>query len=87
MADNLCDLGEHVEDRTLVLQVLRGLNKKYDHVNTYLKRAWSFPSFNDICNDLLLKEPILNAEASLGPTSALSASGGQQQRPSPTPAQ
>jgi hypothetical protein len=39
MAHDLCDLGEHVEDRTLVLNVLQGLNKKYDHVKTNLKRA------------------------------------------------
>jgi hypothetical protein len=39
MADDLCDLYEHVWDCTLVLQVLRGLNKKYDHVKTYLKRV------------------------------------------------
>jgi hypothetical protein len=74
MADDLYDLGKHVEDRTLVLQVLRGLNKKYDHVKTYLKQVRPFPSFHNVHNDLLLEE--------LTP-----ASGGQQQRPSPTPAQ
>jgi hypothetical protein len=83
MAD---DLSEHVEDRTLVLQVLQSLNKKYDHAKTYLKWAQPFPSFHDIRNDLLLEELTLAAEASSGSATALAASGGQQQRPSPTPA-
>jgi hypothetical protein len=85
MTNDLCDLGEHVEDRTLVLHVLWGLNKKYDYVKTYLKRARPFPSFHDVCNDLLLKELTLDAESSLGSATALAASGGQQQRLSPTP--
>jgi hypothetical protein len=84
MAD---DLGEHVEDRTLVLQVLRGLNKKYDHIKTYLKRAWPFPSFHDVRNDLLLEELTLDVEASSGSATALAALGRQQQQSSPTPAQ
>jgi hypothetical protein len=87
MDDDLCDLDEHVEDRTLVLQVLQGLNKKYDHIKAYLKRARSFPSFHDVHNDLLLEELTLDTEASSGSATALTASGGQQQRPSPTPEQ
>jgi hypothetical protein len=87
MVDDLCNLDEHVEDHTLVLQVLRGLNKKYDHVKTYMKRAQQFPSFHDFRNDLLLEELTLDAEASSGSATTLAASGGQQQRPSPTPAQ
>jgi hypothetical protein len=71
------DLGEHVQDRTLVLQVLWGLTKKYDHVKTYLKRAQSFPSFHNVCNDLLLEELTLDTEASSGSATALAASGGQ----------
>jgi hypothetical protein len=82
--DNYCrkmkrmahDLGEHVEDRTLVLNVLQGLNKKYDHVKTNLKRAQPFPAFHDVRSDLLLEELTLNVEASSGSTSALAASGG-----------
>jgi hypothetical protein len=86
MADNLCDLDKHVEDHTLVLQVLRGLKKKYDHFKTYLKWAQLFPSFHDVHNDLL-EELTLDAEASLASATTLAASGGQQQRPSTTPAQ
>jgi hypothetical protein len=93
--DNYChkmkwmasNLGEHVEDRTLVLSVLWGLNKKYDHIKTYLKRARSFPSFHEVRNDLLLEDLTLDVEASSGSATAIAASGGQQQQPSPTPAQ
>jgi hypothetical protein len=80
------DLDKHVEDHTLVLQVLWGLNKKYDHVKTYLKRARPFPSFHDICNDLL-EELTLDAKASSSSATALAALGGQQQQPSHTLAQ
>jgi hypothetical protein len=85
MADNLRDLGEHVEDHTLVLNVLRRLNKMYDHDKTYLKRVQPFPSFHDIHNDLLVEELTLDVEANLGSATALAASGEQQQQPSPTP--
>jgi hypothetical protein len=36
LVDDLGDLDKHVEDCTLVLNALWGLNKKYDHVKTYL---------------------------------------------------
>jgi hypothetical protein len=78
MADGLCDLGDHVEDRTLVLNVLRGRNKKDDHVKAYLKQAWSFPSFHVVRNDFL-EELTLDVEAPLASATALAASGGQQQ--------
>ena len=86
MADDLRDLGEPVADRTLVLNILRGLNKRYDHLKTFLKRAKPFPSFHDVRNDLLLEELTLDSEAASGPATALAASGGQQQRPPPFPA-
>jgi hypothetical protein len=53
----------------------------------YLKQVRPFPSFHDIRNDLLLEELTLDVEASSGSTTALAASGGQQQRPLPAPAQ
>jgi hypothetical protein len=77
MTDNLCDLGEHVEDHTIVLNVLWVLNKKYDHVKMYLKRVRLFPSFHNIRNDLL-EELTLDAEATSGSATALATSGGQQ---------
>jgi hypothetical protein len=38
MADDLYNLNGNVEDYTLVLNNLCGLNKKYNHVKAYLKR-------------------------------------------------
>jgi hypothetical protein len=66
----------------LFFQVLRGLNKKYDHIKTYLKWVRLFPSFHDICNDLFLEELTLEAEASLGSATTLAVSGEQQRPPS-----
>jgi hypothetical protein len=87
MTDDPYDLSEHLEVHTLSLNVLRGLNKKYDHVKMYLKRAWPFLSFHDVRNDLLLEELTLDTEASLSLATSLTASAKQQQRPSPTLAQ
>jgi len=56
MADDLGDLGEVVQDRTLVLNVLRGLNEQYSHMVALLKQSRPFPTFNDVRNDLLLEE-------------------------------
>jgi hypothetical protein len=38
MVDDLSDLGAHVDDRTLVLNLMRGLNK-YDSLKMVLKRT------------------------------------------------
>jgi hypothetical protein len=39
IVDALGDLGEVIQDRTLVLSVLRGLNSTYDHMKALLKRS------------------------------------------------
>jgi hypothetical protein len=39
MADDLRALGETVTDRHLVLNLLQGLNKKFDHMKIFIK--WS----------------------------------------------
>jgi hypothetical protein len=56
MADSLCDLGEPVLDRTLVLSVLHGLNEEFGYMGAILKRQKSFPSFSEVKNDLLVEE-------------------------------
>jgi hypothetical protein len=71
MVNALCDLDESVTDLTLVLNVVRGLNKKYNHLNTFLKQAKPFPSFHDVRNDLLLKDLTLDAEATTGSAMSL----------------
>jgi hypothetical protein len=45
MADDLTALGEVITDRTLVLNVIRGLNERFAHVGTLLRRAKPFPTF------------------------------------------
>jgi hypothetical protein len=45
MADDLTALGEVVTDRTLVLNVLRGLNERFTHIGALLRRAHLFPTF------------------------------------------
>lgn len=56
MADDLCDLGETVADHTLVLNVLRGLNKKFAPLGRLLRCGRPFPTFVEVCDDLLLEE-------------------------------
>ena len=56
MADSLRDLGEPVSDRTLVLNLLRGLNGRYDNLKTWITRTVPFPSFSKVRNDLILEE-------------------------------
>jgi hypothetical protein len=44
MADSLRDLGEPVTDRTLVLNLLRGLSPRYGHLKALIKRTVPFPT-------------------------------------------
>jgi hypothetical protein len=76
MADALRNLDESVADRTVVLNILRGLNKKYDHLKTFLKLK-PFSSFHNVRNDLRLEELMLGIEAAFGR---------QYQQPPPSPA-
>ena len=39
MADDLRALGETVTDRHLVLNLLQGLNKRFDHMKIFIKRS------------------------------------------------
>ncbi|XP_066343972.1 uncharacterized protein [Miscanthus floridulus] len=56
MADALRDLGELVNDMTLVLNLLRGLNGRFEAIGLYLRRGRPFPTFMQARNDLLLEE-------------------------------
>jgi hypothetical protein len=86
MADALRDLGEPVSDRTFVLNILQGLNNWYDHLKTFLKRVVPFPSFHDVCNDLLLEEITIGVEAASDYTTTFAIIGRQQSRPPPSSA-
>jgi hypothetical protein len=64
MADDLTALGEVVTDRTLVLNMIRGLNEWFSHVGMLLRRAHPIPTFLEARDDLILEELLLeNKEA------------------------
>jgi hypothetical protein len=56
MTNDLCVLGETITDRHLVLNLLQGLNKRFDHMKIFIKWSHSFPFFHTVRNDLELKE-------------------------------
>jgi len=67
-ADALAALGEPVTNRTLVLNVLRGLNEHFQFMCQLITRQRPFPSFTDVRSDLRLVE--LNMAQSMPPPSA-----------------
>jgi hypothetical protein len=81
MADDLTALGEVVTDRTLVLNVLRGLNERFTHVGALMRRARPFPTFPQVKDDLSLEELTLGSRppspaAALAATSKLAPQSG-----------
>jgi cell division inhibitor SulA len=54
LADALTDLGEPIQDRTLVLNVLRGLSEQFRFMAQLIPRQKLFPCFTDVCADLRL---------------------------------
>jgi hypothetical protein len=56
MADALADLGSPVDDRILVLNILRGLNPRFEHLGGIIWRYTPFPSFLKVWDDLILEE-------------------------------
>jgi hypothetical protein len=85
MADALADLGEPVQDRTLVLNLLRGLNERFQFMSQFITRQRPLPSFVDVRPNLRLAE--LNMTTSPAPPSALVAtSSSKLPAASPPPA-
>jgi hypothetical protein len=54
-AQDLRDLGEPVSDRTLVLNIIRGLNERFAAIGLHLRRTNPLPSFLQVRPDLQLK--------------------------------
>jgi hypothetical protein len=54
MADGLADLSAPVDDRILVLNILRGLNQRFEHVGSIIRRYSPFLNFLKVQDDLLL---------------------------------
>jgi hypothetical protein len=70
MADDLADLGAPVEDRILILNILRGLNQRFEHVGSIIRRYSPFLNFLKVQDDLLLEEIHMD---STGPPATLTA--------------
>lgn len=70
MANSLGDLDCPVSDRNLVLNVLRGLNKKYEHLRAIITRSPPFPSFLKLRDDLVLEELQLGPDTTSAPPQA-----------------
>jgi hypothetical protein len=73
MADQLADLGEPVRDRTLILDVLRGLNDRFAHLAALIQQQRPFPTFIEVCSDLRLAELTMKAKPA-APAQALTTS-------------
>jgi hypothetical protein len=87
MVDDLRNLGETVTDRHLILNLLQGLNKRFDHMKIFIKRSQLFPSFHTICNDLKLEDIELDHSVAQGQASVFysAPSGGGHPPPQQLP--
>jgi hypothetical protein len=56
MADGLADLGAPVDDRIIVLNILQGLNQRFEHVGSIIRLYSPFLNFLKVQDDLLLEE-------------------------------
>jgi hypothetical protein len=74
LADSLVELGEPISDRLLTINLLRGLNDRFAHLRSYLKRQRPFPSFVEARSELLLEELSMGPGAASAAPSALVAS-------------
>jgi hypothetical protein len=81
MADDLRALGETVTDRHLILNLLQGLNKKFDHMKIFIKRSQPFPSFHTVRNDLELEEIEMDHSAAQGQASTFYSAPSRGGRP------
>ncbi|KAE8792684.1 hypothetical protein D1007_32729 [Hordeum vulgare] len=71
LADNMADVNEPVTDRTLTLQLLHGLSRKYEVIATVLPMQTSFPTFTQARSRLLPEELNLDARDRADGSSAL----------------
>jgi hypothetical protein len=56
MVDGLVNLGSPVEDRIIILNILRGLNQRFEHVAFIIRCYSPFSNFLKVRDDLLLEE-------------------------------
>jgi hypothetical protein len=61
MVNGLADLGAPVDDQILVLNILRGLNQRFEHVGSIIRRYSPFSNFLKVRDNLLLEELYMNS--------------------------
>jgi histone deacetylase 1/2 len=86
LADALADVDEPVTDRSLTLQMIRGLNPHYHVLATIMPMQIPFPTFVQARSRLLLEEIMLNERERTEGSTALvvgNNNGGGQQPPPP----
>jgi hypothetical protein len=71
MADALADLGSPVDDQILILNILRGLNPRFEHLGAIIWRYTPFPSFLKVQDDLILEEHHLDSSGPPADATAL----------------
>jgi hypothetical protein len=71
MMDGLADLKSPVDDWILVLNILRGLNPRFEHLGAIIRCYTPFPSFPKVRNDLILEELHLDSSGSPADATAL----------------
>jgi hypothetical protein len=71
MVDALADLGSPVGDRILVLNILCGLNPRFEHLGAIIRRYTPFPSFLKVRDDLILEELHLDSSGPPADTTTL----------------
>ena len=76
MADALGDLGEVVTDRTLVLNIICGLNERFASIGMHLQRGRPFPTFLEARTDLLLEELNMAHRSAPSPTALITSGAG-----------
>jgi hypothetical protein len=67
MADGQANLCSPVKDRILVLNILQGLNQRFEHVGSIIQRYSPFLNFLKVWEDQLLGEIYMD---SIGPPAA-----------------
>ena len=70
LAEDLRDLGEPVSDKTLVLNIIRDLNERFQALGLHLRRTSPLPTFLQVRDDLTLEELTMTNAA---PAAALAA--------------
>jgi hypothetical protein len=56
MVDDLCALGETITDHHLILNLLHGLNKRFNHMKIFIKWSQLFLSVHTVYSHLELEE-------------------------------